>query len=110
MNLEADNEDDVRIMMQRYQISKVVLGQWQQTIRREQHKEAARRSNEEEEASPDSDPSYCPSSASSLQTLQDDTVSRTRQLRSQGAQQKRQHTITPIEGEEIRRYIRSKTE
>ncbi|KAE8915452.1 hypothetical protein PF003_g616 [Phytophthora fragariae] len=109
MNLEADKDDDVRIMMQRYQISKVVLGQWQQTIRREQHKEAERRSNEEEEASPDSDPSYCPPSASSLQTLQEDTVSTTRQLRSQGVQQKRQHTITPIEGEEIRRYMRSKT-
>ncbi|KAG7384373.1 hypothetical protein PHYPSEUDO_002634 [Phytophthora pseudosyringae] len=95
-------------MMQKYHISKAVLEQGQKSADRHTDEESEHGSNPEDVEAENSDTSYRPSLGNSEEASQVSEYHQPLQVRRQDAAPKRQHTITPIEGDEICAYMRSK--
>jgi len=106
MKMDAHHDEEVRQLLQQYQIPRVMLEQWRRSAEITQQEEASQRSMEDEQEENDSDSSYVLSQgSSSTNTLVVPTTS-SRQLRSDAA--KRPHSVTPGEAEVIRELMRSK--
>lgn len=107
IRLDTSREENAytRKLLQKYQISKPILLQWQQEAKRDALEEQRLQGSQSSTSSVESGSVYRPSQSSSSQSS--DTA-QARQPRSQTGTAKWQHTITPIEGEQIRRVIRLK--
>ncbi|KAE9098082.1 hypothetical protein PF010_g15702 [Phytophthora fragariae] len=103
----------VKATLQRYQISLEVLRQWQQEVARVEAEEKEQMQQQDVVVASQSESDYEPSQSSSPSDSHGTVSAFTGKLRShqtnQQDQPKTSHTLTPIEGEMIRRVMRSQS-
>ncbi|KAE9032084.1 hypothetical protein PR002_g9366 [Phytophthora rubi] len=110
VDVTDDNNAEVRRMLQKYHIPLVVLQQWQDTVVQDAKDSQQLQQELRPSEQGDSDSAYEPSSESSQENSQLALVTTSRSKRSQPISQKRAHSTTPVEGEQIRQIVRKKLE
>ncbi|KAE9357793.1 hypothetical protein PR003_g1618 [Phytophthora rubi] len=110
MDLTDETADEVTEMLQKYQLPLATLQQWQEETERAHQEEVQLQESQRSMCGEDSDSSYHPSSAASSQNSQVDKAKAMQLHKNSYKVSKRQHTLTPIEGEQIRMKMKSKLE
>jgi len=108
MNLDGENTADMDAMLQRFQISKAVLKQWHHAAMQVQQDEARTEQDLFEPAAADSDSSWRPSRDSSQDVPQATVKNTWSKAKTPKAPPKRNHSVTPLEGEALCREQRTK--
>lgn len=108
MDLTDETEAEVTAMLQKYQLPLATLQQWQEETEQAQQEEVQLQDSQRSLRGEDSDSSYHPASAASSQNSQVDNAKAIQLHKNSTKVSKRQHTLTPIEGEQIRMKMKSK--
>lgn len=108
LDLTKENDPEIRQLLQKYQISKVVLQQWKSTVQSAHTRVVQRDMISEGAAEEETASLYEPSSGSSQDSSQPTVTPRRTKQPPPKAPTKRAQTLTPMECEAVRQGVKAK--
>lgn len=108
LDLTKENDPEIRQLLQKYQISKVVLQQWKSTVQSAHTRVVQRDMISEGAAEEETASLYEPSSRSSQDSSQPTVTPRRTKQPPPKAPTKRAQTLTPMECEAVRQGVKAK--